>query len=111
MGNSPMAYLTIAGDLAVYDVDNPLGMFGRIGFMCNQDDRIALLVKLLQDFHHLDPGLGIQITGRLIGKDNRWVIDQSAGNGHPLFFAPGDLVGKIIQTVTQANALQDLGGP
>lgn len=34
-------------------------------------------------------GFGVQIAGRFVGKNQLWIVDESAGNGSALFFTAG----------------------
>ena len=51
--------------------------------MGNHDDQ-TVLGNLLEYLHDLNAGLGVKSTGRLIGKDNVGIVDQSSGYSHTL---------------------------
>ena len=78
--------------------------------MGHHDDQ-AVLADLLQQFHHLDAGLGVQRAGGLVGQDDIGVVDDGPGNGHPLHLAARHLAGALVQLVAQAHLFQGLRRP
>ena len=85
-------------------------MFGRIFFVSHQNYSVTFIIKILQNFHDLQAGFGIQISRGFVGKNHRRIINQRAGDGHALFFTAGELVGVIIQTMLQPHRHQRLLG-
>ena len=63
-------------------------MFGGIGFMRDQNYRVSVIVKFLQNFHHLHSGFGIQISGRLIGKNYFRIITKARAIATRCFSPP-----------------------
>ncbi len=55
--------------------------------------------------------LGVQVGGRLIGDDDRRVVDQGPGNGHPLDLAPGEKVNPRSGMPRDIEHLQQLHCP
>ena len=55
--------------------------------MCGNQHRRAGTVKAREDLHDLTTGLGIQIPGRLIRKQDRRLVDQGPADGGTLLFA------------------------
>ena len=53
-----------------------------------------------------DAGLGVEIARRFVGKNHC----QRAGDGHPLLFPAGELVGQVIRLIRQADNLQRFVG-
>lgn len=97
MGVALAADRPVAVYQAVADIDDAAGMLGGESLMSDQDDGMARFIEALEDGHDLDAGLGIQIAGRLVGKDDFRAVDQGAGNSDALLLAAGDLIGEKIQ--------------
>ena len=93
----------VAGDHAVFDVDDPISMLGNIGFVGDQNNRIALAVQVFHEFHNFIAGLRIQVAGRLVGQDDGWIIDQGAGNGDALALSAGKLIGLVVHAFAQID--------
>lgn len=69
---------------------------------------IHLVGAFLQDFRYAPCRILIQISGRLIGKDDRRLTGQSPCNCHTLLLAPGELqYVALCLFFCQAQALQD----
>src|SRR5262249_29717236 len=68
----------VALDLAVEDRDDPVGVLGDILLVGYENDGVAALVQPLEELHDLFRRLRIEVSGRLIRKDDRWVVDKRA---------------------------------
>ena len=66
-------------------------------------------VKVKQQIGDLLAGGGVQITGRLVGKQNGRLTGKGAGNGHPLLLAARQLLRIMTDTRLEADALKQLG--
>ena len=53
----------------------------------DEHDRDALIAEALQDLHHLVRRLGIEVTGRLVGHDDRRSTDERARDRDALLLA------------------------
>src|SRR2546429_365525 len=71
-----------------------------------QDGDVLLLVQTLENFHDLHAGAAVQVPGRLVGEDNRGVVDQSARNGHALLLASRELRRMVPFPALQAHQLE-----
>src|SRR5690606_5155278 len=63
---------------------------------------------------HLDdlvPTTGIEIRRRLVGEDQRRIVDQRPGDGHALALATRELFGVVILAITESQPFQKLVGP
>src|SRR5262249_4721757 len=64
---------------AVADADDLACMLGNIQLMCHQDDGDALLlVEVLEHFEDILAGGGVEVAGRLVGEQERRIINESA---------------------------------
>ena len=52
--------------------------------MCSNKNRDTNLMKLLKQMHYFGRQFWIQITGRLIGQNHRWLINYRSGDPDPL---------------------------
>jgi len=50
----------------------------------DDDDGLVLRDQLLEDADDLVAGLLIEVAGRLVGEDERGIVDESAGDGDAL---------------------------
>jgi len=56
--------------------------------MRNEHDGLALLLmKLFEDVHDLTAGLGIEVPGGLVGKEDFGIVHEGAGDGDALTLA------------------------
>ena len=95
---------------AVFHDDDPVGMFRDLPVVRHHDDGSALGVQALEDSEHFRPALGIQVAGGFIGENDRRIVDQGVGDGHPLLLAAGELAGRIVEPVRQPDRGECLGG-
>ena len=97
-------------EVAVCQLDAAVGLAGDVGVMSDHQNGVAggmQLVKKVED----DVFVGfIEISRWLIGKNQFWLIDQRAGDGHALLFAAGQLRGKMGEAIAHADAMQRLFG-
>jgi hypothetical protein len=72
------------------DPDDAPGMPRHNGIVGDQDDGDAvLLIQLLEHFEDVLARSGIEVSCRLIGKNQGRLVDESPGNGHTLLLAAG----------------------
>ena len=72
--------------------------------MGNDEQRFPARPRQLeQQVDNRVAGLGIEIAGRLVGKNNVGIVGQGASNGHALLFAPGKFRRQMMQPVPQPN--------
>ena len=101
-GGAPVARL----DPAVHNVDRAMCVGGHLGIVRHQHDGDPFGVELLehpQDFH---AGVRIEVAGRLVGQDQRRVVDQRTADRHPLLLSAGHLRRLVIGPIGQAHAIQ-----
>ena len=64
-----------------------------------------LLVELANQRQHVGAVFGIKVAGRLVGDEQRRLVDQRARDRGPLHFAAGDLLRVMRQAMRDADAL------
>lgn len=52
-----------------------MSVFSYVVFVRNQNDRVALVVKLIQETHDLVRSLRVEVSRGLIGQNDRRVVD------------------------------------
>jgi hypothetical protein len=76
----------------------------------DQERQAVLLVETAHERDDLVGALGVQVAGRLVGPHDRGVVDERTGDRHALALAAGQLVGKVVGAVGDADELQRLHG-
>ncbi|MPM29148.1 hypothetical protein SDC9_75688 [bioreactor metagenome] len=96
---------------AVAQIDDAVGvLFGEFGVVGDHDHQ-AIVGDLRQQFHDLDAGRRVERAGRFISQQDLGIIDECAGNGHPLHLAAGKLVRTLVDMVAQPDLAQGGDGP
>ena len=99
-------------DPAVVEADDPVAVLGDVRLVRDQQHRdAALLIQTLEDVHHLDAGARVQVAGRLVRQEDGGLVDQGAGNRHPLLLAARELVREVIHPVVEPDRVQHLASP
>ena len=65
-----------------------------------------LLVELSEKSEDLLPALLVQVSRRLICKDERWAVDESPCYGDPLLLAAAEAAGPMLQAMPKPHLLQ-----
>ena len=63
----------------------------------------ALLVQALEDAHHFDARPRVEVAGRLVGQQDRRVVDQRARDRDALLLAARQLVRMVIRPVARGR--------
>ena len=87
-----------------------MGAGGDVMLVRNQNDCVTRLMEAVKQIHDFFASGGIEISGRLIGQDNRGIIDQGTGNRDALPLAPGKLIGAMVHAVAQFHHAKHIVG-
>jgi hypothetical protein len=99
--------LVLVGDhLAVEHLDVTGDLLDRAGIVRDHADRRAFLVQLAEEAEHDLRVLGVEVTGRLVGEDDRGVADQRTGDGHALLLTAGELAREVIEAMLHLDLRQ-----
>ena len=77
----------LRSDLAMMQLDAPVGQPRHHRIMRHHDDGASLLMKLAQQPQHDFFVDRVQISRRFIGQNNSWIVDQRPRNAHPLLLS------------------------
>ena len=84
-----------------------MGYLGIMLIMRYHDDGGALVVQLGKQMHYLGSILGIEVTRRLIGKDDARFAYHGTGDGNPLLLTARKLMRIMLGTMTQLHLSQN----
>src|SRR5436305_521694 len=91
---------------SIANIDHAVGILGYVGFVGDQDDGIALFMQVGKQGHDFVAGLRVKISGRLVCQDDRWIVDESAGNRDALPLSAGKLVGLVVHALGEIHSRQ-----
>src|SRR5258706_15850556 len=97
-------------DLAVDDLDAALGTVGDAGVVGDEDDGLVGGGEVFEDADDLAAGFRVEVGRRLVGQDERRLVDEGAGDGYALALAAGQLVGAVLGAVVETDALEGVHG-
>ena len=75
------------------------------------DGLLLFLVQAFKDGHDLAAGVGVEVAGRLIGKENPGLIHQGAGDGDALAFAAAEMLRAMPKAMLKAHLGKQFPGP
>ena len=76
---------------------------GDVGLVRDEDDRVAGLVEPLEQRHDFDAGLRVEVAGRLVGEQDRRVVDERARDRDALALAARQLVGPVRHALAELD--------
>jgi len=62
---------------------------GLLQVMGDDHDGVALALQLVEQGQDLVAGGGVEVSRGFVGQNHRWLVDQTARQGHSLGFATG----------------------
>jgi hypothetical protein len=96
-------------DAAVAHTDDSVAVGGGLGIVGNHENRLTDgSVQVAEKVQNGGGVGGIQVAGGLIGKEDRGIIDNGAGQGDALLFAAAHLRWAVIHTLVDAQQLGDV---
>ena len=93
--------------LSIKQIDDATGVGSIVLRVRNHHDGGSLFVQLAEQLHHLHTILGIEITRRLIGKDDARLAHQGTGDGNPLLLTARKLMRILLGTMAQLHLSQN----
>ena len=95
-------------NLPVEQVDDASGISGVALAVCHHHDGRAFLVQFGQQLHYFLSVLRVEVTGRLVGKDDFGVRYHGTGDCHTLLLTSGELLRIVLGAVADVHPLQDV---
>src|SRR5258708_26541432 len=93
----------IALDLPIAEANRAAGVLRDVRVVGHHNQRLSLLIELVEKFEDLSPGGRIQIAGGLIGKKHEWIVYEGPGDPHPLLLPAGELDWFLVEAVLEPN--------
>src|SRR5205823_10043425 len=101
----------VVDDLSVHHADDtrrvPCRQLCVVG---DEQDRLAVALKLAKEFHHLVAAARVERSGGLIGEQKRGIIDQGPRNRDALLLAAAQTSRVATGDVCDAELVQQLPG-
>lgn len=95
-------------DEAIFETNVALGRCGNDGIVGDEDDGDALItIQILEHLEDFLGGLGIEVAGGLIGKEDGGTIDESAGDGDALLLTTGELAWGVVHALAEADFAEE----
>src|SRR5216684_6333690 len=94
---------SLRDDLAVAEMNHALCFLCHVVLVGDQDDGVAAGGELAEEIENLAAGLGVEVSGRLVGQQQRGLVDQSPGDGHALALAARQLVRLVVHPVAETD--------
>ena len=96
-----------ADDPAVTEADQPRAVFRDVHLVRDEEHGdAALVVQPLEDAHDLDAGARVEVAGRLVGEDDRRLVDQRARDRDALLLAARQLVRDVVIALAEADGVE-----
>ena len=89
----------IRSNFPIADADDTVGVIGDVTLVSDQNDRVSFRAKLIEKFHDLDTGLGIEVSGRLVCENDRRMVDERACDRDTLALAPRKFIRFMVHPV------------
>ena len=103
-----LLHLHLRHHLSVEEVDYAVGIVGVVLRVCHHDDCCALAMQFGKQVHHLTSVVGVEVAGRLVGKDNLRRGDYGSRYCHTLLLTARELAGEMLRAMCNAYALHYL---
>jgi hypothetical protein len=93
--------------LAVPEFQDAVGQFDQGIVVGGHDRGDPLTVRDAADQpHDLARGLQVELTGRLVGEQQPWIVRQGPRDRYPLLLTAGQLVGALPRVTGQPHQVQ-----
>jgi hypothetical protein len=107
----PETVLLFGDDPSVTECDDPASMGGNIRFVSHEHNRQPVFsIETLESGYNFQAGVRIESAGRLVCEQQRRIIDEGAGDGHPLLLSARKLCGGMVRAVGKADLVKERQG-
>src|SRR5690606_14533299 len=98
----------VRGDLAVANVDDPLGDGGDLGLVRDENDGVSPRVELGEGLEDLVRGRRVERAGRLVGEKEPRARDERSRDRDALALAARELGGPMLHAVGEPDGRERL---
>src|SRR6266700_208849 len=92
---------------ALLQMQRDIGALGDNGIVRDHQHGLLIFLHQAEDkFHDLVRGFAVQIAGRLVAKQERWIGDDGPRNGYALLLSAGQLPWIMVDAVGQPHHTQ-----
>src|SRR5436305_8525517 len=78
----------VARETAVLELDHPLAhLVDHLAVVRDHQDRRAAAVDPVEELHDPDRRVGVEVAGRLVAHEERWMVDERARDRDALLFS------------------------
>src|SRR4051794_39461102 len=104
------AAVLVANQAAVLHLDDPLAhLVDDLVVVRGHHDRRPGAVDPVEQAHDADAGGGVEVSGRLVGQQDRRAVDEGARDGDPLLLAARQLVREPALLAREPDQVEHLG--
>src|SRR5512145_2572368 len=91
--------------------DDAAAVLGDVVLVSDEHDGKAVLaVETLEQLHDLDARPAVEVARGLVGENDLGVVDERAGDGHPLLLASRELARRVVGAGTEADLIEQSRG-
>ena len=66
----------------------------------------ALVLEALEDLHDLEAGPAVEVAGRLVGEQDRRLVEERAGDRDALLLAARQLIRMVLGPIGKADGVE-----
>lgn len=88
----------------IEEIDGAMGNLRVMLVVGNHDDCSSILVEFSEQAHYFQTVLRVEVTRRLIGKNQLRIEDHGTGNGHSLLLTAGELMREVLGSMSYRHA-------
>src|SRR6185295_308104 len=108
MWRRALSDLLVLFDQSVTNGNHAMSARGDIGFMRDDDDRIAFTVQALEEIHDFHAGVRVERASGFIGKQDRRMVNQRPGDGDALALSSRQFIGPMRNAICEIDCLERL---
>src|SRR6266481_1303382 len=98
-GHRPIDDWIVFADFSIAKDEHTLCELRNIMFVRHYNYGQALVVQRLEYLHDFDRGAAVEIAGRLVGEQDRWMVHQGTGNRNSLLLSARHLRREVLCAV------------
>src|SRR5262245_30986238 len=96
----------VADDLAVAEAHDARRVLRQLVLVRDEDDGVPTAVQIVHQRQDLVTGLRVEVSGRLVGEQDRRLVDERARDRHALALSAGHLVRPVMLARPEPDGLE-----